>query len=225
VAGGLGPVVRDALEGNPSVAELMGRIVQGEAALVDLFTTAMLGIAGLLAAAAGIEAVLRLRAEEAEGRAELLLSVPASRFRWLGSTLSVAAMTTTAAAVAAGASAAVVLTLGQAGGSSPGTVFAAALAHVPAALVFPALTVLVFALAPRWSSTAGWGALAAALVLGQFGELLGLPVWLQDLSPFRHSSAMPVEAFDPGGALLMAAVSIAAAAAAGRLIGKRDVIV
>lgn len=223
VAGGLGPVVRDALEGNPSVAELMSRIVPGDAGMVDLFTTAMLGIAGILAAAAGIEAVLRLRAEEAEGRAELLLSVPASRFRWLGSTLAIAAMTTAAVAVAAGASAGVVLALGQAGGSSPGTVFAAALAHIPAALVFPAVTVLVFAVAPRWSSPVGWGALAAALVLGQFGELLSLPVWLQDLSPFRHSSAMPVEAFSPEGALLMAAIAIAAAAAACRLIRERDV--
>jgi ABC-2 type transport system permease protein len=225
VAGGLGPVVRDALEGNASVADLMSRIVPGGAGLVDLFTTAMLGIAGVLAAAAGIEAVLRLRADEAEGRAELLLSVPASRFRWMGSALVVAALTTTAVAVAAGASAALVLALGEAGGSSPGTVFAAALAHIPAALVFPALTVLVFALAPRWSSAVGWGALAAALVLGQFGELLGLPVWLQDLSPFRHSSAMPVEAFNTEGALLMAAIAIVAAAAASRLIRERDVTV
>lgn len=225
VAGALGPVVGDALEGNPSVAELMSRIVPGDAGLVDLFTTAMLGIAGVLAAAAGIEAVLRLRAEEAEGRAELLLAVPASRFRWLGSTLAVAVFTTTAAAVAAGASAAVVLASGQSGASSPGTVFAGALAHIPAALIFPALTLLVFALAPRWSSAVGWGALAAALFLGQFGELLGLPVWLQDLSPFRHSSAMPVEAFNPEGAVLMAAIAIAAAAAAIRLIRERDVMV
>jgi ABC-2 type transport system permease protein len=52
--------------------------------MVNLFTTAMLGIAGVLAPAAGVEAGLRLRAEEAEGRAELLLSDPAPRFRWLG---------------------------------------------------------------------------------------------------------------------------------------------
>ena len=222
VAGGLGPVVRDALAGNPTVAELLNRIVPGDAGLIDLFTTAMLGIAGILAAAAGIEAVLRLRAEEAEGRAELLLAVPVSRMRWLGGTLAVAAISTTAVAAAAGASAAVVLALAQAGGSSPGMVFAAALAHVPAALVFPAVTVLVFALAPRWSSAVSWGALAAALVLGQFGELLGLPGWLQDLSPFRHSSAMPVEAFRPEAALLMAVVAIAAAAAAIRLVRERD---
>ncbi|MGF9648002.1 polyketide antibiotic transporter [Pseudarthrobacter oxydans] len=225
VAGGLGPVVGDALEGNPSVAELLSRIVPGDAGLTDLFTTAMLGIAGILAAAAGIEAVLRLRADEAEGRAELLLAAPVSRMRWLGATLAVAAISTTAVAAAAGASAAVVVTLAQAGGSSPGMVFAAALAHVPAALVFPAVTVLVFALAPRWSSAVGWGALAAALVLGQFGELLGLPGWLQDLSPFRHSSAMPVEAFHPEGALVMAAVAVIAAGAASRLVRERDLTV
>lgn len=103
--------------------------------------------------------------------------------------------------------------------------FAAALAHIPAALVLPAVTVLVFALAPRWSSAVGWSALAAALVLGQFGELLRVPVWLQDLSPFRHSSAMPVEAFNPEGALMMAALAVFAAAAASRLIRERDVMV
>lgn len=224
VAGGLGPVIRDALAGNPSVLELIRRLVPGETSMVDLFTTAMLGIAGILAAAAGIQAVLRLRAEEAEGLAELLLAVPASRARWVGGSLAVAAISTTAVAAATGVSAAVVLAVGQSGGSSPGTVLAAALAHIPAALVFPAVTALVFALAPRWSSTVGWGALAAALVLGQFGELLGLPVWLQDLSPFRHSSAMPVEAFNPEGALLMAAIAAVAGAAASRLISERDVV-
>ncbi|WP_258803155.1 ABC transporter permease [Pseudarthrobacter sp. NS4] len=225
VAGGLGPVVRDALAGNQSLMELMNRLVPGDAGMVDLFTTAMLGMAGIMAAAAGIQAVLRLRAEEAEGRAELLLAVPASRVRWLGGTIAVAAISTTAVAAAAGVSAAVVLALAQAGGSSPGTVLAAALAHVPAALVFPALALLVFALAPRWSGAVGWGALAVALVLGQFGELLGLPVWLQDLSPFRHSSAMPVEAFQPEGAVLMAAVAVVAAAAAARLVRGRDLTV
>ncbi|TLM84513.1 polyketide antibiotic transporter [Pseudarthrobacter sp. NamE2] len=222
VAGGLGPVVRDALRGNTSLMELMSRLVPGEADMVDLFTTAMLGIVGVLAAAAGVQSVLRLRGEEAEGRAELLLAVPASRVRWLGGALAVTAMTTAAVAAAAGASAAAVLTVAQAGGSGPGLVFAAALAHVPAALVFPGFTALAFALIPRWSSAAGWGTLAAALVLGQFGELLGLPVWVRDLSPFRHSPAMPVEAFDAAAAVVMAAVAIAAAAAAARLIRERD---
>jgi ABC-2 type transport system permease protein len=42
------------------------------------------------------------------------------------------------------------------------------------------------------------------------------------VSPFRHSSAMPVEAFHREGALLLGAVAVAAAAAATRLIRERD---
>ena len=85
----------------------------------------------------------------------------------------------------------------------------AALAHVPAAFVFLAAAAVVFALCPRLSILLGWGMLAAGLVLGEFGELFALPVWLQDVSPFRHSSAMPVEPFDPAGALGLAVTAAA----------------
>ncbi len=64
--------------------------------------------------------------------------------------------------------------------------------------------------------------LAVGLVLGQFGELLGLPVWLQDLSPFRHSAAMPMEPFDPTGAGMMSAIALLGAGLAAFLIGRRD---
>jgi ABC-2 type transport system permease protein len=64
--------------------------------------------------------------------------------------------------------------------------------------------------------------LAGGLVLGEFGELFGLPVWLQDVSPFRHSSAMPVEPFDPGGALALAAIAVALAGLAVYSIRRRD---
>ncbi|NWL26203.1 polyketide antibiotic transporter [Paenarthrobacter ureafaciens] len=225
VAGALGPVIRDALVGNPSIAELISRLVPVKANMIDLFTTAMLGLGGVMAAAAGIQAVLRLRVEEVEGRAELLLSVPTPRIRWLTGTLAVAALSTAAIPVITGAVAATVLAVSQAGGSSPDIVVAASLAHVPAALVFPALTALVFAFTPRLSSPVGWAALGVALVLAQFGELLGLPAWLRDLSPFRHSSAMPVETFNLQGALLMSGTALIVAALAGRAIYRRDLAV
>ncbi|WP_434620464.1 ABC transporter permease [Arthrobacter sp. A5] len=223
VAGGLAPLVRDALAGNPSLKELIGRLVPGgQADVVDLLTTALLGIAGVLAAAAGIQAVLRLRAEEAEGRAELLLAVPASRARWLAGTLAIAALSVTAVATTAGTAAAVGLGLSGAGNSQGGLIVAAALAHVPAAAVFPAVTSLAFAVVPRLSSALAWGFLAVGLILGQFGELLGLPLWLQDMSPFRHSSAMPAEPFDPDGALTLTVSALAGAALAAFLIRRRD---
>src|SRR5690606_33602559 len=104
MAGGLGPVVADAVEGNSSLASLIGRLAPGGSGdIVDIFTAALLGIAGVLAGAAGLQAVVRLRSEEAEGRAELLLSTPTSRFQWLGSTLLVAVGSTLAVCAVAGA--------------------------------------------------------------------------------------------------------------------------
>ncbi|MFP5367893.1 MAG: hypothetical protein ACLGIS_13815 [Actinomycetes bacterium] len=98
----------------------------------------------------------------------------------------------------------------------------AALAHVPAALVFLAAVAVAFALAPRLSIALAWGILALGLVLGEFGELFGLPAWLQDASPFRHSSAMPVEPFNQEGAAGLIAVAAAGAVLAGYLLRRRD---
>jgi ABC-2 type transport system permease protein len=218
-AGGLGPLVRDALEGNASLMDLIGRLVPGGSAdLVELLITAQLAIAGVLAAAAGIEAVLRLRAEEAEGRAEMLLAVPASRARWLLGTLAIAGLSVAAVTATAGAAAATSLALSGAAGTPPTLIVASGLAHIPAAAVFPAVAALAFAIAPRLSSAIAWAFLTVALILGQFGDLFGLPAWLQDLSPFRHASAMPVLP----GALAMAVAAVAPTAMAAYLIRHRD---
>ena len=98
----------------------------------------------------------------------------------------------------------------------------AALAHVPAALVFAAAAAVAFALAPRLSILVAWGVLAVAIVLGEFGELFGLPAWLQDASPFRHSSAMPVESFNQAGAVGLLLVAAAGASLAAYFLRRRD---
>jgi ABC-2 type transport system permease protein len=122
----------------------------------------------------------------------------------------------------AGTAAAVGLGLSGTANGPAGLLVPAALAHVPAAVVFLTATALVFAAAPRLSIPLAWGMLAAGLVLGEFGELFGLPLWLQDVSPFRHSSAMPVEPFDPGGALALVTIAAALAGLASYVTGRRD---
>ena len=81
---------------------------------------------------------------------------------------------------------------------------------------------IVFAVLPRLTVSLGWGLLVIALVLGQFGELMRLPEWVQNLSPFRHSSALPVETLDMTAVVVMtvaAAVGIGFGVAA---FGRRD---
>ena len=223
VAGALGPLVSETVSSVAPIRDLIARLVPGgQAGLVDVFVTALLGIAGVFAATAGIQAVLRMRAEETEGRAELLLAAPASRARWLGANLLTAAVSAALVAATTGAAAAVGLGLSGIADGQAWSLVPAALAHVPAALVFMAAAAVAFALVPRLSIVLGWGMLAAGLVLGEFGELFGLPVWLQDASPFRHSSAMPVEPFNQGGALGLLAIAAAGAALAAYCLRRRD---
>jgi len=85
---------------------------------------------------------------------------------------------------------------------------------LPAGAVFVTLTALAFSVLPRATIALGWGMLALGLVLGQFGDLIGLPEWLQDVSPFRHVPAVPMEAVEPWALVLpgLAAAAFAGAA-------------
>ena len=104
IVGALGPVVADAVEGNASLSDLIASLVPGSNAdIVEIFSAALIGIAGVLAAAAGVQTVLRMRAEETEGRAELLLATPLSRVRWMLTTLAVAASSVIAVCLVTGA--------------------------------------------------------------------------------------------------------------------------
>ncbi|WP_458116750.1 ABC transporter permease [Arthrobacter sp. D2-10] len=224
MAGALGPLVSETASGVEQLRDLLARLAPGgQSGLVDVFVTALLGIVGVFAAAAGIQAVLRMRAEEAEGRAELLLSTPASRQRWLGANLLVAVVSAALVSATAGVAAAVGLGLSGTGNGPAWSLIPAALAHVPAALVFLAAAALAFALVPRLSIALSWGVLAVGLVLGEFGGLFGLPKWLQDASPFRHTSAMPVESFNQAEAWGLFAVAAAGAALAALFLRLRDV--
>lgn len=222
-AGALAPTVAAAIESNAALSELIRRLsptTRGDA--VDIFATAMLGLAGVLAAASGVQAALRLRSEEAEGRAELLLSTPLTRRRWMLSHLVVAALSATTVALSAGLAAGVAFaTAGLPGrfGSSAG----AALAHVPAALVFVGLVGVVFALTPRLTVPLGWGLLALGIVVGQFGELLSLPEAVQSISPFAHSPGLPADELEPAALVLLTLVAVAGAVVGVTAFRRRDV--
>jgi ABC-2 type transport system permease protein len=223
LAGALAPVVDGAIADNLALSNLITRLLPGtQAEVVDVFATAILGICGTLAAASGVHAVLRLRAEEASGTAELLLASPLSRARWMLGHIGVAVMSVVAVAVAAGVSAGIAFVLaGEDWGRVPSSL-AATLAHVPAALTLVGAAAVIFALLPRLTVSLGWGALVLALVLGQFGELLRLPEWVQNVSPFRHSSALPVETLDVTATVVMTAAAVVAAAFAVAAFHRRD---
>ena len=225
IAGALGSVVADITESNGSLRDLIAQLAGGaDPDILEVFAAAIIGITGVLAAAAGIQAVVRLREEEAAGHAELLLSTPLRRLGWFAAQLVVAGASVFVVLAVAGIAAGVSLAVVGRGAGSIGTYVIAALAHAPASLVFVGLAGLVFGLLPRLTTALSWGLLVIALVLGQFGELLQLPQWLQDASPFAHSSAMPVDELNVLAVVVLVGIAFAMAALAAALVRRRDIL-
>ena len=98
----------------------------------------------------------------------------------------------------------------------------AALAPLPAVWVCIGLTVLIFGLWPQWTSLA-WGALLAFLAIGELGPILGLPEWVQDLSPFSYLPSLPGGAFSALPLVGLAAVAFLLVGGGGTAFRRRDV--
>lgn len=224
VAGVLGPAVAQAIADNNELAALIAQLAPGaDTDTGQVFVIGLLGIAGTLATAAGVQTLGRLRLDEAEGRAELLLSTPLSRTGWLTRHL-VAAVATM---MLVGLVAALTAGLGSAAAFGDPARIAPAFAMIavqwPAGAVFLGLTALLFGVLPRATIPLGWGLLVIGLVLGQFGDLLGLPDWARDLSPFAHVPAVPVEAADPVSMTVMLVIATALAAGGFAGLRRRDI--
>jgi ABC-2 type transport system permease protein len=166
-------------------------LLGGEQGLVDMFLAAEIAILGALISAYGIAAASRLHAEEQSGHAHLLMSTTTTRMRWALSHLTVALLGTAAVLLVAGAA------IGFGHGITSGDVAGetvrlagAALAQVPAAWVVVGLVMVAFGWLPL-AVPAVWGLLVVLIVLGELGELWGLPAWVLDLSPFAHSPTLP----------------------------------
>ncbi len=199
--------VSDLAGDNDQVRTLFARMggVQG---LTDAYLAATMSLAGLAAAGYAIQTALRLRTEEAGGQAEALLATPVPRARWMLSHVVVLVMGTVTLLALLGLSAGLAhgLRTGDVAGQLP-RLLVAALAQVPAALVVGTLATTVFGLLPRFV-TVSWGLLAVFLLLGQFGDLLGLDQRVMDLSPFTHTPKLPGGTLSATPVALLLAVAV-----------------
>ena len=96
------------------------------------------------------------------------------------------------------------------------------LTYLPAVLVLSGLARLLYGVVPRLSQLAWLGLLLASVVL-LFGEVLRLPQWLRDLSPFEHLAFVPAEDFRWAPFLALAAVASVLSVAGQLAFARRDV--
>lgn len=217
VVGSLAGNVAEMLN-SPNARDLI-KLLGGASALQDAFLAAEISVQGLLAAAYGVTAANHLRGEESSGHTEALLGTDTTRSRWASSHYVFALagvaglMALTGVSIGGGAA----LAVQDAGLIGRATV--ASLAQIPAAWVLTSVALAVFGWAPRLAG-AVWGVLLALVALGEFGMLWGVPGWLMDLSPFRHSPLLPVS-LDAVPALVALAAVAAGLAGLGYLGWRR----
>jgi ABC-2 type transport system permease protein len=221
--GSLGGMVSEGLGGNQGLTEMMEQLAGGPGALTDIFFAAMMNTFGALAAGYVIQALLRLRTEEAGGPAEAVLATAVGRFRWVAAFLTVTVLGAAAMLVAAGAGTGIA-DAASGGHTGVGTLIGAGLAQLPAALTLAGFVVLAYGGLPRLVVTLAWVGLAVSLACGLFGDLLGLPQVVRDLSPFSHVPAIPAVEPTPTPFLALTAVAVALAAAGMALFRRRDLV-
>lgn len=206
---------------DPEMRDVIERL-GGTDVVSDAFLVAELGVMGVVASAYGIQAAMRLRAEEAALHAEALLATAVTRLRWAASHAVVALVGTTVVLVAAGLAVGVAHAVQTREAGQVGRVLAAALVQAPAAWVLVGIVVLAFGLVPRLTN-AGWVFLVGFFLLGELGPLFELDEWVLDLSPYSHVPRMPVAGFEAGPVLWLTAVAAVLVAAGLTAFRRRDV--
>ncbi|OMI39112.1 ABC transporter permease [Streptomyces sparsogenes] len=187
VSSGADDIVGDS-EKNREIIERMG----GTQNISDAFLASMISILGVVITVQAVGAVLRLRSEETDQRAEPLLANAVSRLRWAASHLVIAYLGPAVILLAGGLAAGVVYGAASddLGGQLP-RVLGAALSQLPAVWVVTSVVVFLFGLLPAATTSLGWGVVGVVVALGWLGPALDAPQSVLDISPFGHLPKLP----------------------------------
>lgn len=196
------------VEDNPEMAEIFAA---QSGSLVDAFFAYTVAFMAVITSAFTLASALRLRSEENDGRAEIILARGQSRVAWAAGSLAVTVLATLVAFVATGLATGVAHWLVTGESDRMASLAGASLAQAPAALLVGAIGVLLHGAVPRWALLA-WVVFGFAMVQNYLGGLLQLPDAVAGLSPFWHQPQLPVDDLDvvPGAVLLTLALAATA---------------
>ena len=184
----------------------------------DAFLFILLYVLSQVVSAYAILAVLQMRSEEVDGRADPVLATPASRLRWAASHLAfgIAGPALLLTVLGLGIGLVSGLSAGNVGAELP-RLLARTLATLPAVWVMAGLAAALYGFLPRLAAPVTWGALAVFLALELGWELRQVSQAVFAISPFAHVHwAAPVTA-----ASLIGLTCVAAALIGAGLIGFR----
>jgi ABC-2 type transport system permease protein len=194
IMGGVAKNVGEMVQTNKSIADVFTRL-GGGGAVLDAYLSSTMTLFGLAVSGYAVQATLKMRAEEAAGRAEPVLATATGRVQWSLSHLLFAVVGPVVALAATGFTTAVAYG-GYTGDTARelGRLIPAALAQLPAVWILAALAVGLTGFLPRFTAAA-WGLLGVFLLLGLVGSALQWNTTVLGISPFAHLAKLPGGAF------------------------------
>jgi ABC-2 type transport system permease protein len=220
ILGSLVTAVANANIGNAQIQSILQSL--GHTGASDMGRTlisAVMVLIGAVAAAAGVQAVLRMREEESEGRLEAVLATPQSRVGWLLSYALIATASVLIVLVATGVGGAIgFAAVGQT--DNAWLAFGSAIVQAPAALSFVGITALLVGLLPRLAVSLGWAVFGILIGFGLFGGLLNLPKGVDKISPIANVPALPTDDWVP--TIILGLIAVVATALGAMALRRRD---
>ncbi|MEV4146304.1 ABC transporter permease [Amycolatopsis sp. NPDC049691] len=210
--GGVAQNVAETMRDNKAVADVLSRL-GGGGGVMDAYLAGTMTLFGLAAAGYAVQATLKLRAEEAGGRAEPVLATAVGRIGWALAHLTFALAGSAFLLTVTG------LATGLAYGAS---LVPAALAQLPAVWVLAGLSTLLVGLVPRFAAAA-WGLLGAFLLLSLVGSALRWNEVVLGISPFQHLARLPGGTFSVTPVLWLVAIALVAGIGGLAALRRRDI--
>jgi ABC-2 type transport system permease protein len=196
---------------NKAVGEVVARM-GGGGALTDAYLAGTMTLFGLAAAGYAVQATLKLRAEEAAGRAEPVLATAVGRVGWALAHLTFAL---------AGSAFVLAVTGFATGLTSGASLVPAALAQLPAVWVSAGLAAALIGFFPRFAAAA-WGLLGAFLLLSLVGSALRWNDVVLGISPFSHLARLPGGTFSAAPVLWLLVIALVSGAGGLAALRRRD---
>lgn len=191
----------------------------------DAFVSFMVAFMTITITGYAVQALMRMRSEEANGQLESVLGTSVSRVKWMLSHVSYVilgiAVLTFLSGLCLGTT--FILSSGESWGKLS-EIIAASFVQGSAVFALSGFVVLLVSCLPRLAIALSWGAFSACILVLQLGVLLKLPQWVMDISPFTHPPAMPAQSFKvlPVASLLLVTIVLSTAGLA--YFNRRDVV-
>jgi ABC-2 type transport system permease protein len=176
---------------NPIYVDLLGQAAGATAA--DSYLVTVMVMQALMVSGYLISAISVPHHEESASRVEVVLASAIGRKQWLGSYLVVAGLGAVLATISSGLGTGLSTAATTGNGDQITRLTAAGVATLPAVAVIGSIAVVLYGWRPRTVPMA-WGVLGAVTVVAILAEVLRLPQWVRQVSPFTHLAGVPAEA-------------------------------